>query len=182
MSTTETREHLDIVTWAKSSMSDDHTDLRIEHGELPVRMHGALAATGTGLVSNGAVGADLIRLPARAGFVPHTHPGHHILIVVAGVGTITYDGRVYETHAGQTYLIEGEVPHAVGAITDHLIVAVGAPHKAVDADDRMAAVAYEEVIAPDGDLTCMICDRQAVAPTRLHTVGCDHCPCQECVG
>lgn len=176
------QRYLDIVTWAQNSPADDHTDLRIEHAELPLRLHGARAASGRPLVSNGTLGADLLRLPAGAGFVPHTHPGHHILLIVGGVGTITYDGRVYETQAGQTYLIDGEVPHAVGAITDHLIVAVGAPHKAVDAQDRMAAVPYEEVIAPDGDLTCMICDRQATVPTRLHHVGCPHCPCQECVG
>jgi quercetin dioxygenase-like cupin family protein len=182
VSSTEARPHLDIVTWAKNTLCDDHTDLRVEHAELPVQMHGARDATGLALVTNGAVGADLLRLPAGSGFVPHTHPGHHVLIIVGGVGTITYDGRVYETHAGQTYLVEGEVPHAVGAITDHLIVAVGAPHKAVDADDRMEAVPYEEVIAPEGDLTCMICDLRAVVPTRLHDVGCSHCPCQDCVG
>lgn len=179
---TGTRRHLDIVTWAQGSPAGDHTDLRIDHGELPVRLHGAAAATGLPLVSNGTVGADLLRLPAGAGFVPHTHPGHHILIVVGGIGTITYDGRIHQTRAGQTYLIEGQVPHAVGAITDHLIVAVGAPHKAVDAEDRMAPVPYEEVIAPEGDLTCLICGLRAEAPLRLHAVSCPHCPCQECVG
>jgi quercetin dioxygenase-like cupin family protein len=177
---TGTRQQLDIVTWAGSSVADEHTDLRIEHAKLPFRVHDAPGASGLPLVSNGTVGADLLQLAAGSGFVPHTHPGHHILLVVAGVGTITYDGRVHETHAGQTYLIEGAVPHAVGAITDHLIVAVGAPHRAVDADDRMAPVPYEEVIAADGDLACMICDLQASAPTRLHATGCPHCPCPEC--
>jgi quercetin dioxygenase-like cupin family protein len=182
MSTAHAHDRLDIVDWAKSSLTDDHTDLRIEHTELPVDMHGAKDATGRELVTNGEIGADLLRLPAGGGFVPHTHPGHHVLVIVGGVGTITYDGRVYETHAGQTYLVEGEVPHAVGAITDHVIVAIGSPHKPVDADDRMEAVAYEEVIAADGDLTCLICDLTALAPQRLHAVGCGHCPCADCVG
>jgi quercetin dioxygenase-like cupin family protein len=175
-------ERLDILTWAESASRPGYTELRVDSSEQPVDMHGAPDATGRGLVSNGTMGLDVIRLPAGAGFRPHTHPGHHILIVVAGTGTITYDGRVYETEAGQTYLVEGGVPHAVGAITDHVILAVGSPHRPVDADDRMEAVAYEEVIAPDGDLTCLICDRTAVAPSRLHDVDCSHCPCADCVG
>ena len=174
--------NLDIVTWAKTEVNDGHTNLRLEHSERSQKMHGARDATGQGLVTNGAVGADLIRLPAGAGFEPHTHPGHHVLAVVGGIGTITYAGSVYETQAGQIYLVEGQVAHAVGAITDHVILAVGSPHKAIDAEDRMAPVPYEEIVAPQGDLTCTICDLQALAPTRLHDVGCEHCPCQTCVG
>lgn len=181
MSSSSDGKPLEIVTWAESKVAEDHTSLTVDHGALPVDVHGA-DATGSALVSNGEIGADLIRLPAGAGFAPHTHPGHHVLTVVAGTGTITYDGRVYETQSGQTYLIEGEVPHAVGAITDHLIIAVGSPHKKIDADDRMEPVPYEEVIADTGDLTCLICDLSAVAPGRLHTAGCSHCPCLECVG
>ncbi|MCQ4079622.1 cupin domain-containing protein [Streptomyces sp. RB6PN25] len=171
---------LTIVDWAKSFIEPDSTLLLVDHGERPANVHGA-DATGQALVSNGALGADVLRLPAGAGFSPHTHPGHHILIVVGGEGTITYDGRIHHTRAGQVYLVEGEVPHAVGAITDHVILAVGSPHKAIDAEDRMAPVPYEEVIAPDGDLTCLICDVSAFAPHRLHTSGCPHCPCRDCV-
>ncbi|MGW2651185.1 cupin domain-containing protein [Streptomyces sp. NPDC001393] len=172
-------QRLTIVDWAKSLVGDGSTQLHIDHGPRPVDVHGS-PATGQALVTNGSVGADVIRLPAGTGFVPHTHPGHHILIVVGGEGTITYDGRVYPTRAGQVYLVEGEVPHAVGAITDHVIVAVGSPHKEIDAEDRMAPVPYEEVIAPDGDLTCLICDVSAVVPERLHGLDCPHCPCREC--
>ncbi|MGW7276312.1 cupin domain-containing protein [Streptomyces sp. NPDC054864] len=174
-----TQGTLNIVDWATSYVAQDSTQLHIDHGVRPVDVHGS-AATGQALVSNGAVGADVIRLPAGHGFLPHTHPGHHILVVVGGEGTITYDGRVYPTRAGQIYLVEGEVPHAVGAITDHVIVAVGSPHKHIDAEDRMAPVPYEEVVAPDGDLTCLICDISAVAPKRLHDESCHHCPCKDC--
>lgn len=117
-STFDSPRDLEIVTWAQSAVGDDRTSLSIAHAPLPVNMHGA-NATGLALVTNGDIGADLIQLGAGAGFAPHTHPGHHILSVVAGIGTITYDGRIRETRAGQTFLIEGEVPHAVGAITDH---------------------------------------------------------------
>ncbi|MEV0412681.1 cupin domain-containing protein [Streptomyces sp. NPDC050448] len=172
---------LNIVTWAQGQAADGHTELSVAHAPLPIDVHGA-DATGLALASNGEIGADLIRLSAGSGFAPHTHPGHHILTVVGGIGTITYDGKIYETRAGQTYLIEGSVPHAVGAITDHVIIAVGAPHKAIDAHDRMAPVPYEEVIADAGDLTCLICDKSVLAPERLHAGDCPHCPCVECNG
>jgi quercetin dioxygenase-like cupin family protein len=173
---------LTIVDWAEAVDEGDSTCLRIKHGPRPEQMHGAPEATGQSLVSNGHIGADVIRLPAGGGFAPHTHPGHHLLIVLAGEGTITYDGTVYPTRAGQIYMIEGEVPHAVGAVTDHVILAAGAPHKAVDSTERMALVDYEEVISPIGDMTCLICDTTAAAPTRLHDEGCSHCPCHSCVG
>lgn len=174
-----TPSSLTIVDWARSVVGDDVTTLTVPHGERPTQVHGA-NATGEALVTNGALGADVIRLPAGAGFLPHTHPGHHILIVVAGEGTITYGGYVHQTRAGQVYLVEGAVPHAVGAITDHVIVAVGSPHKEIDAEDRMAPVPYTEVIAPDGNLTCLICNISTVDPERLHDTDCSHCPCKTC--
>lgn len=177
-----TKAALTIATWAEKTIGPERTGLQVEHAPLPVPVHGTSSASGRELVTNGAIGADLIRLPAGAGFVPHTHPGHHILTVVAGVGTITYDGRIHETQAGQTLLIEGGIPHAVGAITDHLILAVGSPHKRIGADDRMIPVAYEEVVADDGELTCMICLCTAGPPRFLHSVGCPHCPCRTCAG
>ncbi|MFJ8814017.1 cupin domain-containing protein [Amycolatopsis thermoflava] len=173
---------LELVTWARSRVHRGHTELDVHHGSRSTALHGAPAASGDALVSNGVVGADLLRLPAGAGFVPHTHPGHHVLVVTAGIGTITYAGRTHETRAGQVYLIEGEVPHAVGAITDHVILAVGSPHRAIDAEDRMAPVPYEEVVSLDGELCCLICDVITSAPRRPHDVGCPHCPCHACAG
>jgi quercetin dioxygenase-like cupin family protein len=173
---------LTIVDWAEAIDDGDSTLLRVEHGERPLEMEGARDATGQSLVTNGALGADVIRLPAGGGFAPHTHPGHHLLIVIGGEGTITYDGVVYPTRAGQIYLIEGKVPHAVGAITDHVILAAGSPHKAVDSSERMALVDYEEVISPIGDMTCLICHATAATPERLHDEECPHCPCPECIG
>ena len=137
-------------------------------------------ATGSSLVSNGQLGADVVRLAAGDGFVPHTHPGDHLLIVIGGRGTITYGGRIYPTEAGQIYLIEGEVPHAVGAVTDHVILAVGSPHKPIDAVDRMAPLEYEAVVTHVRELHCLICELSAELPLRLHDMGCPHCPCENC--
>lgn len=173
---------LRMVNWAASQVDTESTLLRIGHEPRPLSMSGAPYATGLPLVSNGTLGVDAIRLPAGSGFAPHTHPGHHILIAIAGKGAITYDGKIYGTVAGQVYLVEGAVPHAVGAITDHVLLAVGSPHKSVDALDRMTSVAYDEVLAPDGDLHCLICDIRSWPTKRVHELGCPHCPCTTCVG
>ncbi|MGK5642088.1 cupin domain-containing protein [Streptomyces sp. URMC 126] len=172
-------DELSIIRWANAKIGDTATSLHIPHGERPVHMHGA-DATGLGLVSNGAIGADVIRLPAGAGFPPHTHPGHHVLVVLGGLGTITYNGRVHPTEAGQIYLVEGAVSHAVGAISDHVLLAIGAPHMPVESERRMEVVVYEEVLSEIGNLHCLICDLKSHLPAYLHDVGCSHCPCHDC--
>jgi quercetin dioxygenase-like cupin family protein len=173
------QENLVIARWAQAVIGDDETSLAVSHEERPVRVHGA-DATGLGLVTNQTIGADMLRLPAGAGFPPHTHPGHHILVIVGGQGTITYAGKVYPTEAGEIYLVEGSVAHAVGAITDHVIVAVGAPHMPVASHERMAVVPYQEVLSDVGDLHCLICGLWTSAPVMLHDTDCGHCPCQGC--
>lgn len=170
---------LHVSDWTHAAIGQDETLLRIPHGELPVGVQGA-NATGLSLVSAGDIGADLLRLPAGARFPPHTHVGHHVLVVLAGLGTVTFSGEIRPTRAGQIYIIEASVPHAVGAITDHVILAVGAPHKQVGSADRMSVVGYEEVLSPQSDLTCLICRMKSVAPQNLHELGCPHCPCLGC--
>jgi hypothetical protein len=77
-------------------------------------------------------------------------------------------------------MIEGMVPHAVGAITDHVIMAVGAPHAPVASTDRMELVPYADVMGNTDKIRCLICHLTAEHPTRLHQLGCPHCPCGEC--
>lgn len=173
------QDDLVIASWSQAVIGDGETVLTVSHEKRPVRMHGA-DSTGLGLVTNQTIGADLIRLPSGAGFPPHTHPGHHVLVIVGGRGTISYAGRVYPTQAGEIYLVEGSVAHAVGAITDHVILAVGAPHMPVDSHERMAVVPYQEVLSEVGDLHCLICDRRTSPPLMLHDTDCPHCPCQKC--
>jgi quercetin dioxygenase-like cupin family protein len=173
---------LDIVRWASDLgvvNEPNEQMLGIALGPRPVRLAHS-TATGLGLVSNGALGADLVRLAAGDGFVPHTHPGDHLLVVLGGLGTITCGGKIHPTRPGDLFLVEGRVPHAVGAITDHVLLAVGAPHAPVASPDRMAPVGYEAVTADLDDLHCLICDLHARYPYRLHDVGCPHCPCYCC--
>lgn len=166
---------LRVVDWGQRGTAPG--DIRVSTGERPSRMEGTLA-TGQGLVTNGHLGADVIRCAAAGGFAPHTHIGDHLLLVVAGEGTITYDGRIYATHPGQAYFVEGAVPHAVGAITDHVLISVGTPHRAVDAEDRQAVREYESILADFESLTCEICGLTATLPGRLADLGCPHCPSQ----
>lgn len=172
---------LRLVEWAMMGASDDARTsvLHIDLGMRSVPMASS-NETGEPLVSNGFLGVDLIRVEAGTGFQPHTHPGDHLLIVVGGEGTITYDGFVYPTHAGQVYMVEGAVPHAVGAITDHVILAVGAPHKPVGSTERMQPVEYKEIVASFNDLACLVCGASATYPALLHDHGCEHCPCASC--
>lgn len=84
------------------------------------------------------LGVDLLYVPPLAAFPPHVHPGHHLLYVVRGTGTFTYDGEVIPTKPGDLYLALGGVPHAVGAGPDgHWLLSFGAPHKHVASPDRM---------------------------------------------
>ncbi|GAA1649435.1 hypothetical protein GCM10009828_093310 [Actinoplanes couchii] len=163
---------LRIVNWAEQT--GDET-LRVPASARALTMQGHLAS-GEPLVGNGHLGADVIRCAAGGGFAPHTHIGDHLLFVVSGKGTITYDGRVYPTNPGQVYFVEGAVPHAVGAITDHVLLSIGTPHRAVDADDRQTIREYESVLAEFGSLRCEICGIKAEAPERLGDLGCPHCP------
>jgi quercetin dioxygenase-like cupin family protein len=145
---------------------------------LPTRLvHGR--ATGSELISNASLGADVIRMAAGDGFVPHTHPGDHILVVIGGRGTIACRGEIHPTSAGDVYFVEGDVAHAVGAITDHVLLAVGSPHRPLDSSDRMTPVGYDAVTDHD-ELRCLVCDVAATQPRRLHESGCAHCPCADC--
>lgn len=172
---------LKIISWATDlGVEDGRQHLSVDMGPRSTDMPDS-AATGEGLVSNGALGGDIIRLAAGEGFVPHTHPGDHLLIVLGGRGTITYNGCIYPTRAGQIYMIEGAVPHAVGAVTDHIILAVGAPHKPVDAPDRMTPTPYRAVTTELDELHCLICDIAVALPERLHDRACPHCPCAYCL-
>jgi len=165
---------LKVLTWAQDGGVDANglQHLLIDRAPRPVPMAHS-PATGAGLVTNGALGVDVIRLGAGEGFSPHTHPGDHLLIVIAGQGTMSYDGVIYPTRAGQVYMVEGSVPHAVSAITDHVILAVGNPHRAVGDPERATLVEYQEVLSRSEELHCMVCDRRG-RTTQL----CARCPAQ----
>ena len=143
-------------------------------GKLPIPMYG-VRATGLGLAGGEHLGCDLIHVEAGDGFSPHTHPGDHLLVVVAGRGTVTWNGRIWPTRPGLVYFVPGNEPHAVGAIDDHTILAVGAPHRPVGSADRQTLVAYQAVAASLGVLTCLVCALTG-HPSELRDAGCTHAP------
>jgi quercetin dioxygenase-like cupin family protein len=157
-----------IADWAQEV---DHGTLKIFMGEGPVPMHNT-DATAWKLVTSHKLGVDHITVPAGSGFPPHTHPGDHLLIVIAGRGTITVDGKIYPTHGGQVYFVPGDKTHAVGAIDEHHILAVGAPHRLPDDPERMALVEYASIASEIGELECGVCGARG----KLNEIDCPHLP------
>ena len=104
-------------------------------GGVPV--HGA-PALGLPLHTNGHLGADMLYVKAGDRFPVHTHPGDHLLLCLQGNGTISVGEVTYHVHPGDLYMVDGMVPHAVGAgDEDHILVAIGAPHHPVTSPERM---------------------------------------------
>lgn len=109
---------------------------------LGVDVHGA-PARGFAVHSNGHLGCDVLAVKAGDQFPIHTHPGDHLLQCLSGIGTITVAGVTYRVKPGDIYMVEGLVPHAVGAETDHVLLAIGSPHKAIDSPERMTFVDWD---------------------------------------
>ena len=112
--------------------------------EIGVPVVGA-PALGVPLHSNGHLGADLLYVKPGDRFPVHTHPGDHLLVSLAGSGTISVGEVTYKVRPGDIYMVDGLIPHAVGAAEDdhHILMAIGAPHKAVQAPDRMQFVDWQ---------------------------------------
>lgn len=107
-----------------------------------VAVHGA-PAVGIPMLSNGHLGVDMLHIEAGQQFPVHTHPGDHLLYCVRGEGTITINETTYRVTPGDIYMVDGSVPHAVGAYSDHWLLAIGAPHKPVDSPERMSFVNWD---------------------------------------
>jgi quercetin dioxygenase-like cupin family protein len=135
--------------------------------------------SGEGLVSNGEMGGDLMFIPAGRGFHPHTHPGHHLLIIVEGECITTIDAEIHRLVAGQICLIPGDVPHAVSSVSDTTMIAIGSPHYPVDSEERLKLVDYESVLVNLNDtIQCIGCDNQSYFSLKdvQKGDGSIHCP------
>ena len=89
-------------------------------------------------------GSDLIEMAPGSAFPLHVHDGAHILYVLGGRGAVHIDAAIHRLRRGDTIFIPAAYPHAVsnydrqaGTFT---FLAVGIPHKPVDAPDRMRLV------------------------------------------
>lgn len=95
--------------------------------------------TGTPLLKNGALGADVIRFGAGEGVAEHTHIGQHVLFVLRGAGIVKYDGVDNDLYPGKCYLVESWVPHAIYADKEDALVllVVGDDHRGLNDPTRM---------------------------------------------
>ena len=118
-------------------------DLRNEHGE-PLRGIRGLAGVAARTKGGMELGIDLIEMQPGAAFAVHTHQGDHILLIMEGRGTVNIDDNKYGVVPGDTVFIPAELPHNVTAFgssqTMLRFVAIGHPHKALVASDRMQVV------------------------------------------
>ena len=94
-------------------------------------------------------GADIVRFAPGTGVRLHTHVGAHILLVTAGTGTLIYrttgqgDGITDERHPmfpGMIYLVPSNVPHAIEATTQLVLIAIGNDHKPANSLERLRIV------------------------------------------
>lgn len=111
----------------------------------------------------GHLGVDLLWMPPGSSFPYHTHPAHHVLYVVAGLGTLEDEHHVIrETQPGDVLMVPGYLPHAVGAqalysdVERHggpgqWILAFGAPHVELEDPARMTLIPNDSIAsAPRG--------------------------------
>ncbi len=99
-------------------------------------------AGATGFTSSGhALGADLIEMAPGSAFPLHTHPGDHMLYIVSGTGLVHVGEIDYPFGRGDTILVPASLPHGVRIPVDApsacQFLAVGMPHRALAARDRM---------------------------------------------
>ena len=103
-------------------------------------------ATGQPLLLDGKFGADIIRFPAGGQVDTHVHDGAHMLFCLAGAGVVEYgspsdaDLESHSLYPGLCYLIPGQVPHAIRATTDLVLIAVGNDHRPVGSPARLDLV------------------------------------------
>ena len=128
--------NLQTAKWAEH---DPNGNLVVDGGERTIKMCNS-DGTGSPLFSFNGFGADVIRFAAKEGVMNHTHEGDHILFVIKGTGIVEYNGIEYPLYPGLSYLIPGEVDHAIRAKEDLVLIAVGNNHRPLDSQERMTPI------------------------------------------
>ena len=85
-------------------------------------------------------GADVIRFAPGKGVGLHTHIGAHILFVTSGNGILTYNEEKHNMFPGMVYLIPSNIPHAIDATSELVIIAIGNDHQPADSETRLDIV------------------------------------------
>lgn len=110
----------------------------VDGGRRPIQMANS-DGTGTPLLKNGPLGADIIHFGASEGVAEHTHVGQHVLFVLRGLGVVKYDGADNSLFPGKCYLVDSWVPHAIYADKEDSLVllVVGDDHRSLGDPTRM---------------------------------------------
>lgn len=96
---------------------------------------------GLPLVGEGKFAADLICFGPFGQTAAHTHPGAHILYVLAGDGVLNFCGKEYHLAQHDCYYVPGEAPHSVHALeSDLVLLSVANDHRPVDSTQRLEIV------------------------------------------
>lgn len=101
-------------------------------------------AKGKELVKDDLFGADMLKFDANQKTSLHTHPGNHILFVVAGDGFLKYEGILHKLIQNTCYFVPGFVPHQVIAGESGMyLLSVSDKHRTVDSPERLKVVGDE---------------------------------------
>ena len=132
-----------LETQIRNLQSGPWQPLRLESGDILQGVRGRSGASGS---PDGVslMGMDLIEMDAGAAFEIHTHTGAHVLYVLNGEGWLDVEGERRRLSAGDCVFVPAAAPHGVSCEIDSpcplSFIAVGFPHRAVDALDRMHLV------------------------------------------
>lgn len=123
---------------------DEKTNQLISfEGVQPLKMHHSYGTALPLLVDDSTpqhFGADVIRFSPGEGVGLHTHVGAHILMVTKGKGILTYYEEKHPMYEGMVYLVPSNVPHAIDATTELVIISVGNDHQPADSVKRLEVV------------------------------------------
>ncbi|MES2409692.1 MAG: cupin domain-containing protein [Patescibacteria group bacterium] len=131
---------LQQAKWANVSEKGNLVSLQ---GEQPIPMQHSYGTALPLLLDSSTpqkFGADLIRFAPGKGVGLHTHVGAHILSVTKGTGILVYKDERHPMFPGMIYLIESNVPHAIEAETELVIIAIGNDHRPAVSPERLEIV------------------------------------------
>lgn len=132
----KTLQSMSKIQTAKWAVYEGDERILVDDEERSIKMCNS-DGTGEPLLALNGFGADIIRFAAGEGVMNHTHAGDHILFVIRGTGVVEYDGIEYELYPGLSYLVPGNVDHAIRATQNLVLIAVGNMHRSLDSNERM---------------------------------------------
>jgi quercetin dioxygenase-like cupin family protein len=57
----------------------------------------------------------------------HSHPHHQLVYVVSGAIRVDVDGRTFDVHAGDSFVVDGDVEHQASALEESEVLDVFTP-------------------------------------------------------